>query len=131
MAEPPEGNELKIFIVRGEYSNSTASRMAHFGDDYGEKYPFAKYVIATSPTAAILLVKERFEGEVEAFEKAREAAIELRKKVDRPLDRMELVVLGAAFPPDIPRNVEKWTAQELKFQGYRIVIEEIPPQGPN
>lgn len=117
----------KIIIVIGEYSHSGTSKAANFGDDYGEKYPFTKYTVAKSPEEGITQVEQNFR---EGIRLHNEATGKIRNKLEKTekvslRDRIESRLMGAqSGGPMVPRDIEKWKAEELTIPGYRIVLEK-------
>jgi hypothetical protein len=123
----------KLFLVNGRRSNGLVNRMMNYGDDYGERDPLAKHMVASSPEEAIAKVWDAMEKEcnqykvkaqeilndVRALENAgkhKEAATHLWRATDPLLGRIGL-------PPSVPKDRERWTASEVTVSGFRITVE--------
>ncbi len=117
----------KIFVVTGKFSNRRVSKMRNFGDDYGETYPFTKYVVETSSKNAIAQVEQEFQDRINHYKTAIGEIKATEKAEARSVSHIECqAIFGiGSFPPNIPRNIDNWEAEELEMPGYRIVLEKI------
>jgi len=106
-------NRERIFVVTGELTEGSSEfkKVSDLGDDFAEKLPFTKHVVARSPGNAIVQVAQAFDNDIARYFKTESEAGEVMGSV-RPL------------PPDIPRNVSRWKTEELRMPGYRIVLEK-------
>ncbi len=127
--------ELKLFLVEGEESNSLVSRMMNYGDDYGETYSFTKIVVSDSSSKAIEQVwndmEEKCNQHQAKIQKVRDEvkALEDEGKEEEAAARLYRArtagLFGevSPFPPFVPEKREKWRAKEVTVEGYRIRIE--------
>jgi len=122
MANGPE----KIFVVIGKYSNSMLSKGRNFGDDYSERYPFTKHIVASSPGDAIAKAKQEFKDRIEKHNKAVGEIKAKEEKTGRTVSRFEARFMGIqSGGPNIPCDIENWKAEELVIPGHSIVLEKI------
>ncbi|RJQ14037.1 hypothetical protein C4553_01780 [Candidatus Parcubacteria bacterium] len=108
--------EEKLFLLKKKHKHELA---AVPGGDH-PTFDSDEFVVGTSPEEVIDRIFNEEKAKRDEWERKMETA-ETQDVVDDPI---------GTFPPVLPVRKEEWKAEEVKVDGYTIILEKQPEPSP-